>query len=320
MANDLNFKTLVSTPTGVGASTGRQTEVAFNENFEIVKDNLLTIYGIISSSVLSEDLTMLKIDKTSSPWIVYYTSDPVDTPEQQVNWYPINRTTFASLLGEPYENSALNSALGLKANASDVTSLSAQLAGALQSITNNTQAIAGNTQAIGVNSAAINSIRDELLSVVHTIAGSTLYLKYDSTNQLVYISEDGEHWIDMNGLRVTWDSITGNVADNTSLVSYINNQLAGLSSVYATLTDLSDHTTDYNNPHSVTKAQVGLGAVDNTSDLDKPISNAVQDALYNITSNMPPVYTMSASEYQADPPQDNSIYFTSVTFTTNEGE
>ena len=34
-----------------------------------------------------------------------------------------------------------------------------------------------------------------------------------------------------------------------------------------------------NNPHSVTKTQVGLGNVDNTSDLDKPISTATQDAL-----------------------------------------
>ena len=36
------------------------------------------------------------------------------------------------------------------------------------------------------------------------------------------------------------------------------------------------------NPHNVTKAQVGLSHVDNTSDLDKPISNAVQDALDDI--------------------------------------
>jgi len=34
-----------------------------------------------------------------------------------------------------------------------------------------------------------------------------------------------------------------------------------------------------NNPHAVTKAQVGLGNVDNTSDLDKPISTATQTAL-----------------------------------------
>lgn len=34
-----------------------------------------------------------------------------------------------------------------------------------------------------------------------------------------------------------------------------------------------------NNPHSVTKSQVGLGNVDNTSDADKPISTATQGAL-----------------------------------------
>ena len=40
-----------------------------------------------------------------------------------------------------------------------------------------------------------------------------------------------------------------------------------------------DHLIDYNNPHKVTKAQVGLGNVDNTSDKDKPISDATQTAL-----------------------------------------
>lgn len=42
---------------------------------------------------------------------------------------------------------------------------------------------------------------------------------------------------------------------------------------------LGAHEADTNNPHSVTKAQVGLGNVDNTSDLDKPISTATQAAL-----------------------------------------
>jgi hypothetical protein len=39
------------------------------------------------------------------------------------------------------------------------------------------------------------------------------------------------------------------------------------------------HVSDTNNPHSVTKQQVGLGNVDNTSDLDKPVSTAVQTEL-----------------------------------------
>jgi len=42
---------------------------------------------------------------------------------------------------------------------------------------------------------------------------------------------------------------------------------------------LTNHITDFTNPHSVTKSQVGLGNVDNTSDADKPISTATQNAL-----------------------------------------
>lgn len=44
-------------------------------------------------------------------------------------------------------------------------------------------------------------------------------------------------------------------------------------------TRLIQHISNINNPHKVTKEQVGLGNVDNTSDLDKPISKATQAAL-----------------------------------------
>jgi hypothetical protein len=42
-----------------------------------------------------------------------------------------------------------------------------------------------------------------------------------------------------------------------------------------------DHISRTDNPHQVTKDQIGLGSVDNTSDIDKPISTAVQAALDN---------------------------------------
>ena len=43
--------------------------------------------------------------------------------------------------------------------------------------------------------------------------------------------------------------------------------------------DTDGHVARTDNPHNVTKAQVGLGNVDNTSDADKPISTATQNAL-----------------------------------------
>lgn len=43
--------------------------------------------------------------------------------------------------------------------------------------------------------------------------------------------------------------------------------------------EIAAHATRTDNPHAVTKAQVGLGSVNNTSDADKPVSTAQQAAL-----------------------------------------
>lgn len=45
------------------------------------------------------------------------------------------------------------------------------------------------------------------------------------------------------------------------------------------ISSLISHLSNKSNPHEVTKAQVGLGNCDNTSDANKPISNATQEAL-----------------------------------------
>ena len=49
---------------------------------------------------------------------------------------------------------------------------------------------------------------------------------------------------------------------------------------------LSGHILNMVNPHSVTKEQLGLGNTDNTSDMDKPISNAVREALESINKTI----------------------------------
>ena len=49
---------------------------------------------------------------------------------------------------------------------------------------------------------------------------------------------------------------------------------------------LATHTSDTSNPHSVTKAQVGLGSVDNTSDANKPISTAQAAAIKTVQDDV----------------------------------
>jgi hypothetical protein len=47
----------------------------------------------------------------------------------------------------------------------------------------------------------------------------------------------------------------------------------------STTDSLNNHIKDTNNPHNVTKSQIGLGNVDNTSDVNKPVSTLQQAAL-----------------------------------------
>ena len=66
-------------------------------------------------------------------------------------------------------------------------------------------------------------------------------------------------------------------ADVTLSAADVGADAAGAAS--GVQTSLTSHTNNKSNPHAVTKAQVGLGNVDNTSAANKPISTATQNAL-----------------------------------------
>ena len=99
-----------------------------------------------------------------------------------------------------------------------------------------------------------------------------------------------------------------NIRVNSTLVPIIN-KVAQISvptkvsdlendSGYTTNATLTAHTSNKTNPHEVTKSQIGLGNVDNTSDLNKPISTATQTELNKKldkpTTNNTPDYVLLA--------------------------
>ena len=49
---------------------------------------------------------------------------------------------------------------------------------------------------------------------------------------------------------------------------------------------LNSHTSNTSNPHKVTKSQVGLGNVDNTSDINKPVSTAQKKAIDAVNTSL----------------------------------
>lgn len=69
-------------------------------------------------------------------------------------------------------------------------------------------------------------------------------------------------------VNTTGSSITAPISQNAATVAIGNVNTA-----------LTTHTSSKENPHNVTKAQIGLDKVNNTSDADKPISAATQTAL-----------------------------------------
>lgn len=66
----------------------------------------------------------------------------------------------------------------------------------------------------------------------------------------------------------------------TELKTYVNDLIADTGSdVTALETKVNNHIANKSNPHTVTRAQVGLGNVNNTSDADKPVSTAQATAI-----------------------------------------
>ena len=114
------------------------------------------------------------------------------------------------------------------------------------------------------------------------------------------------------GSKLTQDAIVDSTGDSS--IKAISQRAATLG-INTIQSNLNTHILDKNNPHQVTKAQIGLGNVDNTSDLDKPVSTAVRAALndYLLVANV----DSSLNSTSVNPVQ-NKVLYSPVTFAESE--
>lgn len=88
---------------------------------------------------------------------------------------------------------------------------------------------------------------------------------------------------DLLGGAASWGGISGTLSAQTDLQTALDAKAATSHNHDAAYepknTNIQSHISSTSNPHAVTKAQVGLANVDNTSDANKPISTATQTAL-----------------------------------------
>ena len=87
----------------------------------------------------------------------------------------------------------------------------------------------------------------------------------------------GAMFIDSSTIDVTYDD-AGNF-ESMSVIQTALDHVNFLNRGTNSHAQIDSHIASVANPHGVTKAQVGLGNVDNTSDINKPISTATQVAL-----------------------------------------
>lgn len=123
----------------------------------------------------------------------------------------------------------------------------------------------------------LNRIPDKLITDTVNVNQSTTEAVLNFTTYRQEAQQVGRNTLTITSATTSQAGLMSS-SDKTKLDG-LKDQAGITSDIDAVQTNLETHINNKSNPHKVTKDQVGLGNVDNTSDANKPISNATQTAL-----------------------------------------
>ena len=123
----------------------------------------------------------------------------------------------------------------------------------------------------------LNRIPDKLITDTANVNQSTTEAVLNFTTYRQEAQQVGRNTLTITSATISQAGLMSS-SDKTKLDG-LKDQAGITSDIDAVQTNLETHINNKSNPHEVTKAQVGLSEVDNTSDANKPISNATQTAL-----------------------------------------
>lgn len=123
----------------------------------------------------------------------------------------------------------------------------------------------------------LNRIPDKLITDTVDVNQSTTEAVLNFTTYRQEAQQVGRNTITITSATISQAGLMSS-SDKTKLDG-LKDQAGIISDINAVQTNLETHINNKSNPHEVTKEQVGLGNVDNTSDANKPISTATQNAL-----------------------------------------
>lgn len=123
----------------------------------------------------------------------------------------------------------------------------------------------------------LNRIPDKLITDTVNVNQSTTEAVLNFTTYRQEAQQIGRNTLIITSATTSQAGLMSS-SDKTKLDG-LKDQAGITSDINAVQTNLETHINNKSNPHEVTKDQVGLGNVDNTSDANKPISNATRTAL-----------------------------------------
>lgn len=220
--------------------------------------NVTTLYYLLDS-ILGLTLNEIAITNTSGTLSKNITTHSVLTENMVINSLNSDETTLP-----------LSAAQGKSLN-SKITDLNAGLATKQDTLTAGT----------GIEITPENQINVTLDTTVFKVVSALPDSPAQDDENKIYLVPAEATGVNNSYTEYVWVNsaweILGKYTSEVDLTPYL--KITDAQSTYATKTELTTHTGNTSNPHNVTKSQVGLGNVDNTSDANKPVSTAQQTAL-----------------------------------------
>lgn len=293
----LSFKVIAA------GDQGREMIEKLKYNFDLIASYADKSTAEMIKRIVSEQIRGIKLENG----ILYYTKDlDVENPV----WVDMS-PKWGTIIGDITKQEDLKKLLESKVSNASFTLLDDRV----KSLEGSNEVILIDIGDLKKKDAEVDETLEsifERLSVAETsllkkITSKTIVeMRQVSKDSPVQYTTDGINWINITGSQfaTAWGNIGGDIENQLDLknkFTTINESISNMSeditlalntleSLGTTITGINSelllHIENTSNPHKVTKSQVGLGNVNNTSDEDKPVSTAQKEYIDSKTKEV----------------------------------
>lgn len=263
---------------------GQVMVTKINTNFHAIDSEFLYMATEIGKRIKSEQIKEIKKENGH----LYYTEDGSI-------WTQLDGTTWGQITGTIANQTDLMNILNDKAPldrfealVTQVTVNESNITKLLTDMTTVKQNVSSLQTAVNQHNEDIDEINNTLAVKISSDTIKAFRQKSGDPNNLEF-TINGSDWITLLGEQtvVAWGEIVGDIQNQRDLIVLFNDYSTTdeMNAAIKVVSDaLNTHTTNTNNPHNVTKEQVGLGNVDNTADMNKPLSTVQQSSVLSLIS------------------------------------